>query len=120
MTAFDRYYKREKLISKKLDIEEELYNELERLSKDIYDASINKLVNSAIEELILTEKIELYNMKNKNYVSRSFLIRQSFSEGLYELKQKYKISVNLLVNIAIKNVITNVEKENKNKIPTVK
>ncbi len=78
---------------------------MEHLSKDVYDASINKLVNSAIEELLKTEKIHLYNMKNKNYVSRSFLIRQSFLEGLYELKDKYKISINLLVNISIKNIL---------------
>lgn len=105
MSAFDRYYKREKLISRKLDIEEETYAKLEDLSKNVYDASINKLVNSAIEELLDTEKIQLYNMKNKRYVSRSFLIRQSFLEGLYELKEKYKISINLLVNISIKNII---------------
>lgn len=105
MSVFDRYYKKEELLSRKLDIEEEIYNELEHLSKDVYDASINKLVNSAIEELLKTEKIQLYNMKNKNYVSRSFLIRQSFLEGLYELKDKYKISINLLVNISIKNIL---------------
>ena len=105
MSVFDRYYKKEKLLSRKLDIEEGIYNELEHLSKDVYDASINKLVNSAIEELLKTEKIQLYNMKNKNYVSGSFLIRQSFLEGLYELKDKYKISINLLVNISIKNIL---------------
>lgn len=105
MLAFDRYYKKENLISRKLDIEEEMYNELERLSKEVYDASINKLVNSAIEELLETENIQLCNMKNKHYVSRSFLIRQSFLDGLYELKDKYRISINLLVNIAIKNVL---------------
>lgn len=33
MSAFDRYYKREKLISRKLDIEEETYAKLEDLSK---------------------------------------------------------------------------------------
>ena len=52
MNAFDRYYKKEKLISRKLDIEEEMYNELQYLSDNVYDASINKLVNSAIEELV--------------------------------------------------------------------
>ena len=105
MLTFARYYKRENLISRKLDIEEEAYEKLVYLSNNVYDASINKLVNSAIEELLKTEKIQLYNMKNKNYISRSFLIRESFLEGLYELKDKYKISINLLVNIAIKNVV---------------
>ena len=92
MSAFDRYYKKDKLVSRKFNIEEEIYNKLQYLSEEVYDASINKL-----------EAIELYNMKNKNYVARSFLIRQTFLDGLYELKDKYKISIDLLVNIAIKN-----------------
>lgn len=105
MSAFDRYYKKDKLVSRKFNIEEEIYNKLQYLSEEVYDALINKLVNSALEELINTEAIELYNMKNKNYVARSFLIRQTFLDGLYELKDKYKISINLLVNIAIKNFL---------------
>ena len=39
-------------MDKKLSIDEELYNELRRLSSEVYMASINKLVNSAIEDLI--------------------------------------------------------------------
>ena len=39
------------------------------------------------------------------YVSRSFLIRNSFWDGLHRLKIKYGISIRLLVNIAIRNVL---------------
>ena len=49
MTCFSKFYKKEILISRTLDIDEELYIELERLSKEVYDASISKLVNAAIE-----------------------------------------------------------------------
>lgn len=103
MSCFSKFYKKEKLVSRTLDIDEELYYKLEFLSKNVYDASISKLVNAAIENLIVTEDIQLYERKNNSYVSRSFLIRDSFFEGLYELKRKYRIPIYLLVNIAIRN-----------------
>lgn len=111
MSCFSKFYRKEKLISRTLEIDEQLYNKLEFLSKEIYDASISKLVNAAIENLIETEKVELYERKNNFYVSRSFLIRDSFLEGLYELKRKYRIPIYLLVNIAINNELKE-EEEN--------
>ena len=105
MSYFSRFYKKEKLISKTLNIDDELYIKLEELSKNVYDASISKLVNASVEKLIETECIQLYERKNKLYVSRSFLIRESILEGLYALKEKYRISICLLVNIAIRNAL---------------
>lgn len=105
MTCFSKFYKKEKMVSRTLDIDEELYTELERLSNDVYDASISKLVNAAIENLIKTENIQIYERKKTSYVSRSFLIRGSFLEGLYNLKRKYRVPIYLLVNIAIRNVL---------------
>lgn len=105
MTCFSKFYKKEKLVSRTLDIDEELYIELERLSKEVYDASISKLVNAAIENLIKTENVKIYKRKKASYVSRSFLIKDSFLEGLYRLKKKYRIPIYLLVNIAIRNVL---------------
>ena len=108
-----KFHKRENLISRSLDIDEELYTKLEELSKNVYDASISKLVNVSIERLLETENIQLYERKNKLYVSRSFLIRESLLEGLYDLKDKYRISICLLVNIAIRNALI---EEYKNKL----
>ncbi len=105
MTCFSRFYKKEKLISKTLEIDENLYYELEKLSNFKYDASISKLVNASIENLLKTEKIDIYERKNQMKISRSFLIRESFLEGLYELKDNYTLSINLLVNIAVRNAI---------------
>ena len=51
MSIFSRFYKKEKMLSRTLDIDEDLYIKLNYLSKNIYDASINKLVNAAIEVL---------------------------------------------------------------------
>ena len=111
MAYFSRFYKKENLISRSLDIDEELYSELEYLSKNVYEASISKLVNAAIEKLIEKEEIQVYERKNKSYVSRSFLIRESLIEGLYVLKDKYRISICLLVNIAIRNALLEEKKE---------
>lgn len=116
MACFNRFYKKEKMVSKTLDIDEDLYLKLEMLSAEVYDASISKLVNAAIEELIKKEEINLYENKNKSYVSRSFLIRESLLDGIYELKSKYRISICLLVNIAIRNAIIEEEKESTEKI----
>ena len=105
MSCLGRLYRKEKLISRTLDIDEELYYKLEFLSNERYDASISKLVNISIEELVRTENVQIYKRKNNSYVSRSFLLRESVLDGLYELKSKYRISIYLLVNIAIRNVL---------------
>ncbi len=105
MSCFHKFYKKEKLISRTLEIDDVLYYELEKLSQEVYDASISKLVNASIEEIIRTENIQLYERKNILYVTRSFLIRSSFWEGLNKLKKKYGISIRLLVNISIRNVL---------------
>ena len=49
MSCFHKFYKKEKLISRTLEIDDVLYYELEKLSQEVYDASISKLVNSSIE-----------------------------------------------------------------------
>ena len=45
MAYSDKIYKKEKLISRTFYIDEKLYLELERLSKEVYVASISKLIN---------------------------------------------------------------------------
>ena len=92
MSCLGRLYRKEKLISRTLDIDEELYYKLEFLSNERYDASISKLVNISIEELVRTENVQIYKRKNNSYVSRSFLLRESVLDGLYELKSKYRIN----------------------------
>ena len=71
MKSFRRFYKRENMISKTLNIDEDFYCELEKLSDTVYDASISKLVNAAIEGLLNTEKVEIYKRENTNQVTFS-------------------------------------------------
>ena len=106
MAYSDKIYKKEKLISRTFYIDEKLYLELERLSKEVYEASISKLMNVAIEK----EKIEVYENRNRTCVTRSILIRESLLKGLSELKIKYGLSISMLVNIAVKNEIMEEQK----------
>ena len=109
MAYSDKIYKKEKLISRTFYIDEKLYLELER-SKEVYEASISKLMNVAIEELVEKEKIEVYENRNRTCVTRSILIRESLLKGLSELKIKYGLSISMLVNIAVKNEIMEEQK----------
>lgn len=105
MGAFDRFYKKEPLIRKTIEIDDSLYNQLGELAKNKYDTSVNMLINASIEELIKTEDIN-YQKESKEYaVKHSLLIRESFVIGLENLKDKYNISIYKLVNMAIRNAL---------------
>ena len=106
MSCFSkRFYKKENTVNRSLSIDEELYNQLEDLSKNVYNASISKLVNASIENLIEKENIQIYERKAKSYVSRSFLVRESLVDSLYDLKDKYGVSMCFLINLAIRNAL---------------
>lgn len=105
MSCLEKLNKREELINRTLEIDEELYYKLEYLSKEKYEASISKIINLAVEELVKTEKVKIYKRKNNSYVVRSVLLRKSVFDGLYELKNKFRVPIYLLVNIAVRNVL---------------
>lgn len=105
MSCLEKLNKREELINRTLEIDEELYYKLEYLSKEKYEASISKIINIAVEELVKTEKVKIYKRKNNSYVVRSVLLRKSVFDGLYELKNKFRVPIYLLVNIAVRNVL---------------
>lgn len=107
MKILDKYLlKKEKTIPKKIDIDNNLYETLVELANNKYDASVNKMVNVAIIELIKTENINIYEKrKDELLVPHSFLIRESSYLGLEKLREKYGISICKLVNIAINNAL---------------
>lgn len=107
----NKFHKKEQSVNRSLSIDEDLYFRLENLSKNVYDASISKLVSASIERLIETENIQIYERKNKSYVSRSFLLRESLLDSLYELKDKYGVSLCLLINVAIRNALLEEEEK---------
>ena len=106
MNVFDKYLlSKDTGVRRRIEVDATLYERLEELT-DVYDASINKLVNIAIIELIRTCDVKIYE-RPKNEISEphNFLIRESSYKKLEELKEKYKISIYRLINIEIYNAI---------------
>ena len=107
MNTFDKYLlKKDKLLKRRIEIDSSLYNKLLDLTQ-IYDASVNKLVNVAILELIKTENVQVYE-KPDNEISEShnFAIRESSYNNMEKLKDKYGLSIYKLTNIAIYNALS--------------
>lgn len=104
MSCFAKFNKKENIIPRTIEIDKNFYLILEKLSNETYEASINKLVNAAIETLVETENIKTYP-KNNEYLTRTFLIRESLLNELYKLKKKYGLPIYMLVNIAIRNAL---------------
>lgn len=103
----ENFNKKENLIPRTFEIDDNLYAKLEYLSKNVYDASVNKLVTLSIVKLVENNKIIPYTMEKKLKTPRAFLLRESALEGLYKLKEQYNIPTYLLVNIAIRNALIN-------------
>lgn len=107
MNTFDKYLlKNDKLLRRRIEIDNSLYQQLQALTKTYYDTSINKLVNIAIVELINSKNVELYERPDNEIVeAHNFAILESSYLELEKLKSKYGISIYKLVNIAIYNVL---------------
>lgn len=107
----DKKILKEKIIRKTFSVDDRLYEKLKFLTDNIYDVSINKLVNICIKELLDNEKVKLYVTDYKeNRLDRTYLIPESYLIGLETLREKYNISVTRLINIAIYNVIIDDDK----------
>ena len=60
MNVLERFWKKDDLIQKTFEIESNLFDEIEYLSENVYDASISKIINACVDYLIETENIKLY------------------------------------------------------------
>lgn len=103
---FDKYFrKRDNILKRRIEIDVSLYEELKELSK-VYEASINKLINASIIEMLETNNVNLYDRAvGELSESHNFNIREGEYKELEKLKDKYHLSINRLVNIAIYNAI---------------
>lgn len=114
ISVFDRFYDKDVIIQKTFEIETTLYDRLEFLSENIYDASISKLINACIDDLVETEDVKLYPKDgNELYLKHSLLLRRYSLDNLETLKKKYDLSVYKLINIAIHRSLEQLDKENK-------
>ena len=110
MGAFDRFWKREALLKKTIEIDNSLYEKLNELSKNVYQTSTNQLINASIEKLLSSKEIKIYEKERGELsIQHSLLIRESLFNGLEEMREKYNLSIYKLVNIAIKNAIDELE-----------
>lgn len=91
MNTFDKYLlKKDKLLRRRIEIDNSLYEQLVKLA-DVYDASINKLVNIAIIEMIKTENVNVYEKPDNEIVeAHNFAIRETSYNQMEKLKGKYK------------------------------
>lgn len=104
--VFDKYFlKRDNVLKRRVEIDSSLYERLKELA-EIYDASINKLVNVAIIEMIETNNINIYD-RSETEISEShnFNIRESVYRDLEKIREKHHLSIYKLINIAIYNAI---------------
>ena len=114
MSILDRFWKHDTLIQKTIEIESNLYDKIEYLSENVYDASISKIINACIDDLIEKENVQLYTKEdNELFTKHSIILRKKSLDNLNLLKEKYGISVYKLIHIAIKNVILELEEEGK-------
>lgn len=102
--GFYRFYLKEKWINKNIEIEESLYSELKRLSEEVLDASINKLIDACVENFEVEDDKIIYYKKPKDEITiaRSIRLRESMWNKLDILKEDYDISLYKLVNLSIK------------------
>ena len=107
--GFYRFYKREKWSNRNVEIEDTLYSELKRISEEVLDASINKLIDACVENFIIENDKVVYYKKPKDEItiSRSIRLRESMWNKLDQYKKEYDISLYKLVNMSIKYTLDN-------------
>ena len=79
ISVFSRFYDKDVIVQKTFEIESGLYDRLEFLSENIYDASISKLVNACIDDLVETEDVKLYPKDGKELYVKSSLLSRRYS-----------------------------------------
>lgn len=107
--GFYRFYPKEKWINKNIEIEESLYEKLKILSENELDASINKLIDSCVENFKIENDTIIYYKKPENEISisRSIRLRESMWNKLELLKKDFDISIYKLINMSIKYTLDN-------------
>ena len=104
-----RFNKKEPKLKRNYEIDDALYQRLQEQAR-LYDATLTDLINVCIRQLIETENITLFEQKNRDTSSiHSLLIYGSSLAGLESLKDRFGVSIYKLVNIAIKNVLDELE-----------
>lgn len=107
--GFYRFYLKEKWINRNIEVEDSLYSELKRISENVLDASINKLIDSCVENFKIEDNKIIYYKKPKDEITiaRSIRLRESMWNKLDQYKKEYDISLYKLINMSIKYTLDN-------------
>ena len=66
MSVLDRFWPKDELVQKTIEIESSLYDEIEFLCENVYDTSVSKIINACVDDLIETEDVMcLYSIMKK-------------------------------------------------------
>ena len=106
MDAIDRLYKRDEIIKRSINIDQELYEKLQYLSANVYDSSVNRIINVCAENALLKNKIKAYKKhKNADVTYRSIALRKEFFGKLMEYSVETGIPFTRIVNGIIKEFL---------------
>lgn len=104
LKGFWRFYKKEKWLNKYVEIQNGLYEQLQKIVDNELDTSINKLVDASIDNYVVEDNkiIILPSPSNEITVGRTIRMRESMWNKLEEHRNKYGISIYKLINICIR------------------
>ncbi len=68
MEPIQRLYKKDKIVTRSLHIDEDLYEKLQYLCDEVFDTSISKIINICVETLLQDKNnIKFYKKPHKTY-----------------------------------------------------
>lgn len=107
MEPIQRLYKKDKIVTRSLHIDEDLYEKLQYLCDEVFDTSISKIINICVETLLQDKNnIKFYKKPHKtDSIYRSILFRKEFYDKLIQIREKKGISFSRLVNGSIKEFL---------------
>ena len=105
MGILDSFEKKEKLIQRTVNIDDKLFDKLEKLALEFNDCSISKIINASIIDFSNKNKatIEIGNIGPTSKHSVAF--RQSALQSLDKMAKKYSSFKYVVMNIAIQEGI---------------
>lgn len=114
MNAVYRLYSKENTtISKSINIDDSLYEQLKQVIDKEFDATISQVVNVALENYVNNDKSYYYAKPDGESVTyRSIMIRKENLVALQGLHFSTGISFTRLVNSAIKYFLDNLKSYN--------
>ena len=111
MDIIDTLWGKDKLVQKTMQIEDSLYEELVKLSENMLDASVSKIINACVYEFSHKDKLTMY--QQGDLTKHSVIFRKSAVKKLADMKAKFNIPQYVILNIAIKSGIEKIKKSRK-------